>query len=353
MLRIFAVAAVLGFACGCQGDPVGTVGADAGLPDATTDAAFDAGGYKWELVYEDPTAGPDDALHAIWGSAGYIVAVGSNALTVEFDGTTWDARNKTNGAHLFGVWGTSPDDVAAVGLYSFGGKPAIFYKNAGGWIVGGPFPPDMPALTGVWGVGTQKYFTSLDGRIYQDDPVNKPAQPYHLAVITGGCPIGNPVSPQLNGIDGTGLGNIMVVGDERLQAHRDGTDGWATFCALAPELHFSSVTAIPGSTDFYVGANFHGLYRWLGRSDPMVQIFEDRGFAGADKAYLHGMWAAHAALVVAVGSGGKVLLYDGSQDGAKTIPSPTSDDLYDVWGLNERTLYVVGKGARIWRLTLP
>ena len=342
----------MSFVAGCQGDPVGTVATDAGAVDAATDTGFDAGPYKWELVYEDPTAGADDALHAIWGSGAYIVAVGTNALTVEFDGKTWDARAKTSGAHLYGVWGSSPDDVAAVGLYSFGGKPAAFFKDAGGWIVGGPFPPDMPILTGVWGIGTQKYFTALDGRIYQDDPVKFPSKPYNLAAITGGCPVGNPTSPQLNGIDGTGLDNIFVVGDERLQVHRDGND-WSIFCALIPDVHFSSVTAIPGSTDFYVGANFHGLYRWLGRSEPMIQIFEDRGFAGADKAYLHGMWSANPALVVAVGSGGKVLLYDGGPDGAREIPSPTTDDLYDVWGLNERTLYVVGKGSRIWRLTLP
>lgn len=343
---------MLASAQGCKGDPVGTSPTDGGVSDSATDA-FDSGDYRWELVYEDPSAQPGDALHAIWGSGSTIVAVGTNGLVVEFDGVSWDARAKTAGAQFFGVWGSSPEDVAAVGMYNAGGKPAIFYKAGDLWHVGGPFPADMPALTSVWGVGTQKYFTSLDGRIYQDDPVKFPSKPYNLAVITGGCPLGNPTSPQLNGIDGTGLDNIMVAGDDNLLAQRNGTDGWATFCALAPDIDYASVTAVPGSTDFYLGANYYGLYQWTSRTQPTLQLHEDRSFQGADKAYLQGVWAAHSALVVAVGTAGKVIVYEGSIDGPQTIPAPTSDDFYDVWGLNERTLYIVGAGSRIWRLTRP
>lgn len=341
---------MLAVVSGCRGETVGEAPGDGG---AGGSGGVDWGGYEWTLVYDDAEAAAGSALHSIWGaSADFVVAVGTDRQIVQFEGGEWSRLTKTAGAHLFGVWGRSSVDVAAVGLYSFAGKPAIFYRATQGWVVGGPFPDDMPIVTDVWGVGTQKYFTAQAGRIYQDDPINKPNQRYHLAVNTGGCPEGNPTSPQLNGIDGTGLDNVLVAGDDALLAHRDDT-GWARFCALTPEVHYSAVTAIPGSTDFYVGSNFLGLVRWRGRGEVMTQIHEDRATPGADELYLHGLWAASAALVIGVGDGGRVLVYEGTKDGAREIPSPTTESLYGVWGADEATIYVTGKGSRIWRLRLP
>jgi hypothetical protein len=332
---------------GCQGAPVGgELAADAGSDGWVMPPG-------WELAYDDSNAGEGDALHALWAaSEDAVFAVGSNRQIVNYDGIEWTSLVKTAGAHLFGIWGASASDAVSVGLYSAGAKPAIFYYDGSIWTVGGPFPADMTAVTGVWGSGSQRYFTGLSGHIYQDDPIKFPNLRYHTAVITGGCPEATDPAPQLNGIDGSGIENILVVGDSGLMAHRDGS-GWARFCSPNLDVHYASVTLVPGSKEFYVGSNYLGLLKWTDRSSPLLQIHEDRAIEGAEDAYLQAVWAASSALVVAVGDRGTILYYDGGPDGARALPSPTNETLYGVVGVGERTLYVCGKGNRIYKGEVP
>jgi hypothetical protein len=321
-------------------------------PDGGAGAANDGAASSWTLGYEDP-GGPDDALHALWAaSPDAVFAVGSDRQIVRWDGITWDALVKTAGAHLFGIWGASASDVVAVGLYASGGAPAAFYYDGTQWLVGGPFPPDVTPLTDAWGIGTQRYFTGLSGHIYQDDPINYPSDRYHTAVITGGCPDVTDPAPQLNGIDGSDLENILAVGDSALMAHRDAS-GWARFCAPDTSVSYASVTLIPGTKEFYVGSNYFGLLKWIDRQTPLLQIHENRELPNAEDSYLQALWAASAASVIGVGDGGTILYYDGGPDGARPLPSPTTDTLYAVVGVGDRTLYVAGKGNRIWKGELP
>jgi hypothetical protein len=333
----------------CQGSPVG--GELAGDASADGDAAITPSG--WEIAYQAASPGSDDALHALWAASEQAVfAVGSDRQIVHYDGIAWTPLVKTSGAHLFGIWGASATDVVAVGMYSAGAKPAAFYYDGTLWTVGGPFPPEVTVLTDAWGSGTQRYFTGLDGHIFQDDPVNYPTQRYHTAAITGGCPEMTDPAPQLNAIDGSGIDNILVVGDSGLMAHR-AASGWARFCSPNLDVHYASVTLIPGTEQFFVGSNYLGLLKWIDRQSPLLQIHEDRGFDDAANAYLQAVWAASPALVVAVGDRGTVLLYDGGPTGARALPSPTTDTLYGVVGVGDRTLYVCGKGSRIWKGEIP
>jgi hypothetical protein len=335
----------LGCALGCHGPTVpGESDSDGG---ASVDAAE-----GWDLVYSDPAAEQDDALHAMWAAdSSSVFAVGTARQVVSYDGIRWHALVKTSGAPLYGVWGASATDVVAVGRYVLDNAPAAFYFDGDIWATGGPFPSGVTPLTDAWGWGTQHYFTGLDGHIYQDDPVKYPNNRYHTAVITGGCPLGNPESPHLWGIDGSGIDNILVVGGGAMMAHRD-TTGWATFCGPDTTVHYSAVHLIPGTREFYVGSNYLGLLRWRGRAQPLLQIHENRE-VGADEKYLQGIWASSAADVVAVGHGGTILHFDGAGGGARPIPSPTTDVLNGVVGVGERTLYICGGGNRIWRGEIP
>jgi hypothetical protein len=322
-------------------------------PDAGSGGSAGSGGGSaaWQLVYEDPKAAPDDALNAMWASGpDDIWVAGTNRQLVHWDGKQWDGLVKTPGAFLTGIWGRGPSEVVAAGAYTFDLSPAVFVFDGSLWTSGAPFPTGVTALTDVWGVGTQRYFTGFEGKIFQDDPVNKPNDRYHTAVITGGCPDVNDPPPNLFALDGTGLDNILAVGGSALLAHRDNT-GWSRFCGPDTLVGYSAVYAVPGTKTFYVGSNYLGLLLWTSRTDPLFQIHEDRSLPNADQIDVQSIDGSVLG-VVAVADTGKILYFDGTGGGVKALASPTNDDLFGVKLFDDGTIYVCGRGSRIWRAKL-
>ncbi len=101
MQRALALAFAVALAA-CQGAPVGEAGSDAGNPDAPVDS----GPSPWTLVYDDPKAALDDALHDIYApSADELWVVGKNQQILHYAGGKWDPFSQIPGAHLYGVWG--------------------------------------------------------------------------------------------------------------------------------------------------------------------------------------------------------------------------------------------------------
>lgn len=312
----------------------------------------DAAASGWTLVYEDPAAEATESLNALFvAGAGRVVAVGDNRQIVSLEGGAWQALNKTKGAHLYGVWGRSADDVTAVGLYAWNGAPAIFRYDGKLWTPEGPLPAQLVALSEVWGEGTQRYFVGKAGHIFQDDPVGHPTDRYHLAAVTGGCPLRTDPAPTLWSIDGSGLGNILVAGDGGLMAHFDGK-GWLRLCHPDGSVAYRSVFRIPGSEEHMVGGNYLGLHRFIDRAQ-MIVLHEDRSLKDADKTFLWSVWGTSSASLIAVGDGGTILYYNGGASGPRRLPSPTTEALFAVAGASESEVYLCGQRNRIWRGKLP
>jgi len=338
----------------CQGSTVTELTPDAGTPiEAGSDAPEDNPGAKdWTLVYEDPNAGPDDALHTMWAAAENAVwAVGKNRQTVHFDGKKWSSLAPIPGAHLYDIWGASASEIVTVGINAFDTSPAVFNFNGDLWTSGAPFPPTVTGLTGVWGTGTQRYFTGLEGHIFQDDPVVHPTDRYHLASITGGCPNVDDPAPDLNGIDASDLENILVVGNNGLLSQRDST-GWARFCSPDTSIHYSAVFRIPGSKNFYIGSNHLGILVWIGRGEPLIQLYQNFELPDADEAFVQSI-SGDAGHMFAVGHHGKILYFSSKLEDVMELSSPTSDHLYGVVWVQPGTLYICGTGNRIWRRDAP
>lgn len=350
-MRTLGALLLCALAVACEGSPVAEFNAPDGGSGSGGAAGSGGGSAAWQLVYEDPKADPDDALHVFAASGpSDIWVAGTDRQLLHFDGNTWDGLVKTPGAYLTGIWSGGPQEVVAVGLYTFDFSPAVFNYDGNLWTSGAPFPASVTALTDVWGIGTQRYFTGFDGHIFQDDPVNKPNDRYHTAVLTGGCPnIGDP-PPHLLGIDGSGLDDILAVGGSALMAHRDAT-GWARFCGPDTQVGYTAVYSVPGTKKFYVGSNYLGLLLWTGRGDPLLQIHEDRSLPNADKVNVQSIDGSVLG-IVAVADTGKILYFDGTGAGVKELASPTSDDLYGVKLFDDGTVYVCGRGSRIWKANL-
>jgi hypothetical protein len=314
------------------------------------DGAPDTG---WTLVYEDEQAGPEESLNAIWvADKDHVFAVGDNGQIVWHEPDQWNSLNKTKGAHLYGVWGRSATDVYAVGLFSSGAKPSIFHFDGAAWTAVGPLPSHLDILSGVWGAGTSLYLTSKDGQIFRDDPVGIPSTPYKLVVVTGGCPDRNDPAPVLWSIDGTSRDNILAAGDQGLVAHRDPT-GWTRLCHPDASVQYRAVFSIPGSNEYYLGANYFGLWHWTGRTQPTFKIHEDRQLPNVDELHIWDIWGTSMASVLAVGDQGTILYYNGGPDGARQLPSPTRGALFGVAGFDAHQVYICGQGNRIWKGKLP
>lgn len=329
---------------------------DGGPADATptdgdvgaADAAVDTG---WELVYVDDTAQPGESLNAIWvADKDAVFAVGDNGQAVWREQGQWISLNKSNGLDFYGVWGRSASDVYAVGRYALGQKAAIQHYGGDTWMVEGPLPATMMPLSDVWGTptGTKLYFTSLDGTVYTKTATTT----YQATVQTGGCPSASDPAPVLWAIDGSSFDNALLAGDDGLSAHRD-YNGWMRLCHPDKQVQYRAVFSVPGSTDFYMGANYLGLWLFQGRDKPSLKIHEDRGTPGADQRYLWSIWGTSPASIIAVGDAGTILYFDGSGSGPIKVPSPTTGALFGVSGYDQNNVYICGEGNRIWKGKLP
>lgn len=333
----------------CQGDPVGELATDASADASTTsDAGVDAGPNPWTLIYDDDKAGPDDALHDIQAfSNDDLWVVGKNQQILHYVKGTWDPFSQLPGVHLYGIWGEVPNALTSAG-YAPDLSPIVLNYDGDQWISGAPFPPALPALTDVWGSGTQRYFTSTEGQIFQDDPVGHPTDRYHLAVVTGGCPTGNEPSPTLNSIDGNTFDNILAVGDEGLLAHKD-AQGWIRLCGPDQKVNYASVFRRPNTQQFFIGSNYLGMLWFSDRDTPLAQVYQNLAIEKPEEAYIQRI-AGDASHIIGVGDRGTVLYYDFKAD-PRLVPGPNLDSLFGV-ALVGDTVYVCGRANRVWRASL-
>ena len=68
------------------------------------------------VSWSPQASGTTNNLFGIWGSApNDVFAVGANGTILHYDGTGWSAQASGTTGHLYGVWGSSKYDVFAVG----------------------------------------------------------------------------------------------------------------------------------------------------------------------------------------------------------------------------------------------
>ena len=108
-------------------------------------------------------------LYEVWGSSAgdvYAVGYGNNGsatapLLYHYNGTAWSGSglpvpNGWSSGYMFGVWGSSPNNIYVVGSGYAAGPflPLLYHFNGISWTA---FSPDLPAgwrsgyLYGIWG----------------------------------------------------------------------------------------------------------------------------------------------------------------------------------------------------------
>ena len=119
----------------------------------------------WVTQYASETPQP---LYGVWGSGpDDVFAVGTGGLILHSanDGQTWTAQASGTSAYLIGVWGSGPDDVFAVGKFPGSDNGVILHSTNGGasWQAQ---TAGIVSLLGVWGSGPDDVFAvGLGGAI--------------------------------------------------------------------------------------------------------------------------------------------------------------------------------------------
>ena len=306
-------------------------------------------GSVWQAVYTEPF----DNLSGLWGSsADDVFAVGDGGMIMHYDGMAWSSMASPTTESLYAVWGASGSDVFAVGF-----NGTILHYDGAEWS--SMSSGTAESLNGVWGIsGTHVYAVGSGGTVLQyngNDWLPPPAPgsgttenltniwgsaPWNIfAVGDEGTVLRNDGSiwsvmtsdtlADLNGIWGSSGGNIFAVGDGSNIIHYNGS-----LWSLKNEASTEDLYDVWGTSENNVIA--------VGDSGTIIR-YSGSGWKSMDSGtteMLRGVWGSSVSNVFAVGGGGIILQYDGG--GWSTIHSDPEVDFTDIWGSSGSDIYIVG-----------
>ncbi len=190
-------------------------------------------GEEW-TVLPSPGSG-EPILRGIWGdSPNDIFAVGGYSYqgqyqhaVYRYDGELWSEINTGLTNYLTGVWGSGPDDVYAI---PYAGR--IIRYDGSSWAVA-PNSPEFANLDGIWGSGRDDiYAVGNNGRIWHHDGDSWSRLP-------------SPTGQDLNAVWLPSAGDVFLAGMEGaiLRGREEGTSNLTPTPSPSP-----SLTPTPSNT---------------------------------------------------------------------------------------------------------
>ena len=231
-------------------------------------------------------------MSGIWGSAADdVYAVGDKATILHYDGVRWSqVTHPLSGTvnPLYDVWGSSSADVFVVG---FG---AILHYNGTDWVTMdiNAISEDSNNFKSVWGASGADVYVSVDWGVI----------------------------------------------------HYDGKN-WS----LIPDISvYGSLSAIWGSsdTDIFIAGN--GYDKGMGKGYGVIWHFDGTGWGSRTFDYgFSNVWGTSGTDVYAVGPGGTILHYDGTE--WVCLDSGTDKALYGIGGNHEAGVFAACENGTILR----
>jgi len=243
---------------------------------------------------------------------------------------------------LYGVWGSSPQDVFAVG----GSYVQILHFDGNEWSIM-KSSKEAQNLYGVWGYSPNDVFAVGDGGIilcYDGESWSK---------------MESGTTRTLYAIWGNSKDNIYAAGQAGTLLHFDGMN-WASIYlgSVSTTLYdiwgsSSDDVYVVGNSGRYVNQITGIVYHFNGSN--WAEQFLDFSLRGLyEDGALHGVWGSASDDVYAVGGdywGGGIIHYDGEH--WTVVDSGIQSQLIDIWGTSAKDIYAVGFGYRIFHFGEP
>jgi len=250
-------------------------------------------------------------LWDVWGtSADDIFAVGADGTITHNNGNAWSMMESNSASQLRGVWGSSSSNVFAVGS-----EGTILHFNGSVWslVYGGD---EWFYLFDVWGSSVSDVFAVGEGGTIVHYDGNA------WSAMDSGTTF------QLTGVWGSSASDVFAVGLDGKIFHYDGNT-WASMDSGTS----NSLWGVWGTsaTDVYAVGLSCTILHYNGSTWSPMPVDPPCGS--------HDVWGTSATDIFAVG-GGSVSHYDGSTWSAMT--HDISSMLYGVWGSSSSDVYAVG-----------
>jgi hypothetical protein len=321
-------------------------------------AEAESGASTFEIMNVTPAGA---ALNGITGfDAEHWIAVGNDGVSYVY--TAGDLKRlggSTPGRNYFGVWGSSPSDVFAVG--TTGNTGFIDHFDGSAWTQVFDSPT---SLYSVWGAGGGVVLAvGEQGLMYGIKPkdVWKKVQ-----TISPNPDLDASVGPTLWGISGRNFNDFCIAGDVDYFLHTE-QQQFVYYEPVSEHARFHTVFQVPGNaTNVIFGTNHWGVY-WFtapnaahtdasiipaGSGFSLTKLYRDEATPGHADKYIQGLWAT-TSKVVAVGDDARVLVTDLGLDETTTLPMPTDAALGGVWGSSTSDVWIVGDRELVLHGSLP
>jgi hypothetical protein len=157
----------------------------------------------------DQTAAGTDELHAIWGVAGHLWAVGSGGTILRGNGSgAWTPETSNSGAELRAVFGTSATDVWAAG-----DGVLLHSDGSGAWSDVTATIPSVTSLRALGGSGGVLFAVGSGWTILRHDAAGWTEEPSGLVVDDA-------AGDRLNAVFAPSAGDAYAGGDGQIILHR-------------------------------------------------------------------------------------------------------------------------------------
>ncbi len=271
------------------------------------DAATGSSPDGWAIQATGTTA----TLYGIWGTGpGDVFAVGDNGTVLHYDGAAWSPMDSGVSAVLYDVWGSGSGDVFAVGQ---GGAICHYDGIAWGEMSSGT----GRHLQGVWGTDNHDvYAVGYGGTILHYDGLSW-------------SEMENGNTSHLKAIWGSSSTDIFAAGNNGVVLHYDGVT-WST---MLENTHPNFEAMWGSASDNVLAVGGGGM---ILRYDGASWVPTSSGAS----VELTGVWGTSPSDVFVVGLDGTVLHYDGSGWGA--MDSGITGSLWSVWGFSSTDVFAAG-----------
>ena len=273
----------------------------------------------------------DAALLGVWGHKDRAWIVGGSTtpesgLILHFDGTSFVEETSPKGPLLWWIFGADSQNIWAVGE-----RGRILRRTSAGWQTEFVFEDDKAVLYGIWGSSPTDLW-AVGGSVRRNGPKGLVLRSTGDGVWRRIEDASFPTDLNFYKVWGRNANDVMIVGEDGLTIHWNGRSFTRQNLGIR-DILFTVHTA-PDRPWCVVGGTNRGL-AFTG-NDPMVQPLPSEGLPALNGVTVHGEDD-----ILAVGGRGIRYLWNEQNEGQRI-------DVSERRGIGGRTLHSVWSGQDVW-----